>query len=41
VESRAGTEGVVIGPNADVGSVAAKFIQAAAQHRFWERERQE
>jgi catalase len=34
-------KGVVIGKDADVSAVAEKFIQAAAQHRHWERERQE
>jgi catalase len=36
-----GSGGVVLGKDADVSSVSGKFIQAGAQHRHWERERQE
>ncbi|MGI4886204.1 MAG: catalase [Janthinobacterium lividum] len=35
-----GAEGVVTSPNADVAGLAAKFVAAIAQHRFWSRELQ-
>jgi catalase len=38
-ESQVATkEGVIIGRAAQAGSVAAEFVQAIAQHRYWNRE---